>query len=94
MRKLLCLSKTLQPTCRARTQFDIWSTHPYTSGGPTHDAVKADDVSLGDIPEMRAVLYAAVRVHHVASTKRPRFWVTEFSWDSSRRILAVFPPGC
>ena len=93
MRELLCLSKTLQPTCRARTRFDVWSTHPYTSGGPTHTAVKPDDVSLGDIPEMRAVLDAAVRVHHVVSAKRPRFWVTEFSWDSSPPDPRGVPAG-
>ena len=53
MRELLCLSRTLRPTCSARVRFDIWSHHPYTSGGPTHEALLPDDVSLGDLPEMR-----------------------------------------
>ena len=63
-------------------RFDAWSTHPYTSGGPTHHAIKANDVSLGDLPEMKAVLDAATRAGHIASARTPQFWVTEFSWDS------------
>jgi hypothetical protein len=82
MRSLLCISKNLKPTCADRVRFDVWSTHPYTSGGPTHHAVKPDDVSLGDLPEMRAVLDAAIRAHHIVSAHHPQFWVTEFSWDS------------
>src|SRR5213075_986822 len=82
MRRLLCLSRALRPTCGFRVRFDVWSTHPYTSGGPTHHAIKPNDVSLGDLPKMRAVLDAAVRAHHILSSGRPEFWVTEFSWDS------------
>ena len=67
MRNLLCLAKDLTPTCRNRVRFDVWSTHPYTSGGPTHHAIRPDDVSLGDLPEMRAVLDAASRAHHIVS---------------------------
>jgi len=83
MRNLLCLSKSLKPTCNTRVHFDIWAHHPYTSGGPTRHAVLPDDVSLGDLPEMRRVLMAAVRAGHVVPRKTPRFWVTEFSWDTS-----------
>lgn len=83
MRELLCLSPSLRPTCSAETRFDVWSHHRYTSGGPTHQAVLRDDVSLGDLPEMRRVLDAAMRAGHVRSAGKPRFRVTEFSWDSS-----------
>jgi len=83
IRELLCLSPSLRPTCSAETRFDVWSHHPYTSGGPTHQAVLPDDVSLGDLPEMRRVLDAAMRAGHVRSAGKSRFWVTEFSWDSS-----------
>ena len=31
---------------------------------------------------MRAVLDAAVRLNHVVSKQKVRFWVTEFSWDT------------
>ena len=82
MRDLLCLSASLKPTCRTPVQFDVWSTHPYTSGGPTHHAVLPNDVSLGDLPKMTKVLAAAQAAHHIVSPHRVRFWVTEFSWDS------------
>jgi hypothetical protein len=81
MRSLLCLPHN-ETGCRAKTKFDIWSTHPYTSGGPTHTAHNADDVSLGDLPEMRALLQQAWRLHRIAAPREPEFWVTEFSWDS------------
>jgi hypothetical protein len=85
MREMLCMSNGAKPrpTCSRRTRFDVWAHHPYTSGGPTHKAYHPDDVSLGDLPEMRALLDAAVRARHVRSTQRVRFWVTEFSWDTS-----------
>ncbi len=55
MRSLLCLSSGRRPhaTCSDRVHFDIWSTHPYTAGGPTRSAYRANDVSLGDLPEMK-----------------------------------------
>jgi hypothetical protein len=83
MRTMLCLSPKLKPTCSARTEFDVWSHHPYTSGGPTHHAFRAEDVSLGDLPEMKAVLDAAIRYHRIVSRRRPQFWVTEFAWDTN-----------
>lgn len=83
MRDLLCLSKALKPTCKDKVSFDVWATHPYTSGNPTHHAVLPNDVSLGDLPQMRRVLNAAIKAHHVASRHAVQFWVTEFSWDSS-----------
>jgi len=83
MRDLLCLSSSLRPTCHERIRFDIWSTHPYTSGGPTHHAVLPNDVSLGDLPKMRKVLDAAASTGVIRSRGPVRFWVTEFSWDSN-----------
>jgi hypothetical protein len=83
MRELLCLSRDLQPKCSQRARFDVWAHHPYTSGGPAHKASARDDVSLGDLPRMRAVLDAGVRSGHVVSDQAVRFWITEFSWDSN-----------
>jgi hypothetical protein len=82
MREMLCLSRKLRRTCRDRSYFDVWAHHPYTSGGPTHHAYGRDDVSLGDLPEMRRTLIAAHRNGSIASKTRPKFWVTEFSWDT------------
>ena len=86
MREMLCVSRTLARSCDLRARpamFDVWSHHPYTSGGPTHSAQARDDVALGDLPEMRQVLRAAARLGHVRSARPLQFWVTEFSWDTS-----------
>lgn len=85
MRALLCISKGPHPhrTCSAKTDFDIWSHHPYTFGGPFAKAKGVDDVSLGDLSKMSAVLKAARRLHTVVSAKPVQFWVTEVGWDSS-----------
>ncbi len=85
MREMLCMSKgpSPKPTCRERAQFDIWSHHPYTSGDATHKAFHPDDVSLGDLPEMKQLLRAAQKARHILAPRPVRFWVTEFSWDTS-----------
>ena len=85
MRSLLCMRgrERPRPSCRARTRVDIWATNPYTTGGPTHSAPGPDDVSIGDLPEMRRLLRAAERAGHIRSRlARVPFWVTEFAWDS------------
>jgi hypothetical protein len=86
MRQLLCLrdGATKPPTCDKPIHFDIWAHHPYTAGGPTHHAADSDSVSIGDLPEMKRLLDAAVRNGEVISSHRPiPFWVTEFSWDTN-----------
>jgi hypothetical protein len=85
MRDLLCVSAAATPraTCNERISFDVWTHHPYTTGGPTRKATNPNDASLGDLPQMRRVLEAAIRAGHVSSSGKVRFWVTEFSWDSS-----------
>jgi hypothetical protein len=85
MRSLLCLSKGAHPhaTCSDPVRFDVWSHHPYTFGGPFGHAKLPDDVELGDLPRMRALLQAGVRLHHVVSASPLQFWVTEFGWDTN-----------
>jgi hypothetical protein len=85
MRSLLCLSKGSHPhaTCHDSIHFDVWSHHPYTYGGPFARAQLTDDVSLGDLPKMRTLLRAGMRLHHVVSTHTVQFWVTEFGWDTN-----------
>jgi hypothetical protein len=84
MRSLLCLSKGKHPhrTCKATVRFDVWAHHPYTYGGPFGHAKNPDDVSLGNLPTMRALLKAGVRFHRVISKHPVQFWVTEFGWDT------------
>jgi hypothetical protein len=84
MRALLCMSgyPRPKPSCDARSYFDVWSHHPYTAGGPSHQAIQENNASLGDLPDMRRLLSAARRAGHVVSRGSARFWVTEFSWES------------
>ena len=88
MRSLLCLSKGSHPhsTCQASIHFDVWSHHPYTPyihGGPFARAKVPGDVELGDLPKMRSLLQAGVRLHHVVSARPVQFWVTEFGWNTN-----------
>ena len=64
-------------------RFDVWSHHPYTFGGPFGKAKLPDDVELGDLPRMRALLRAGVQLGHVVSAHPVQFWVTEFGWDTN-----------
>lgn len=85
MRSLLCLSRGAHPhaTCHDPVHFDVWAHHPYTFNGPFGHARRPDDVSLGDLPKMRALLDVAARLHRVVSRHPVQFWVTEFSWDTN-----------
>ena len=85
MRSFLCLSKGSHPhaTCSTKVQMDVWSHHPYTFRGPFGKAKRTDDVSLGDLSKMRALLKAAVKLHRITSTRSVQFWVTEFGWDTN-----------
>ena len=88
MRRMLCMTGRgnphPSPGCSDRTRFDVAAVNPYTSGGPTHHANDPDDVSLGDLPEIRRLLGAAERSGHIRSAVHPiPLWITEFSWDSS-----------
>jgi hypothetical protein len=63
-------------------EFDIWAHHPYTYGGPTHSAHHPDDVSIGDLGEMRDLLLAVKRLGKIKVRGQVPFWATEFSYDS------------
>jgi hypothetical protein len=85
MRAMLCLSGGAHPhrTCKNQVHFDVWSHHPYTFGGPFAHARLPDDVSLGDLPKMRALLNAGKRLHRLVTVHPLQFWVTEFAWGTS-----------
>jgi hypothetical protein len=95
MRAVLCVSKGKHPhrTCKATVHFDAWSHHPYSFNGPFGHARNPDDVSLGDLPEMRSLLRAGVRLHRVISPHPVKFWVTEFSWDTRPPRRHAAPMG-
>ena len=72
----------LKGVTSAQVHFDAWSTHPYTYGGPTHDANKGSDVSLGDMGELRRILNKARSSGKILGSHKPQLWASEFSWDS------------
>jgi len=93
MRDMLCMSKGRKrgkgrkpapprPTCKRRSHFDVWTHHPYTRGDPFHHSSNPDDIMLGDLPRMRALLRAALAAHHIVTHQKLQFWVDEFSYDS------------
>jgi hypothetical protein len=97
VRRMLCMRGRRNPQpipgCTATASFDILATNPYTTGGPTHKAAGPDDVSLGDLPEMRRLLRAAERAGKIDSDLSPvPFWVTEFGWDSRPPDPGGLPP--
>jgi hypothetical protein len=104
MESLLCVSlgnprakqkKLRHPhaTCNTKVHLDVWSHHPYTFGGPTGHAKRANDVSLGDLPKMRTVLQTALKLHRIVSSHPVQFWVTEFSWDTKPPRRSAAPVG-
>ncbi|HLY85579.1 MAG TPA: cellulase family glycosylhydrolase [Gaiellaceae bacterium] len=95
MRSLLCPSAGAHPhrTCKNAVHFDVWSHHPYSFNGPFGSANRPNDVSLGDLPKMRALLRAGVKMHHIVSTHPVQFWVTEFSWDTKPPRRHAAPIG-
>jgi len=98
-RLLLCMQGRRHPRpapsgCAGGVHFDIFSMHPYTTGGPTHRASAPDDVSLGDLPELRRLLSAADRAGHIKGAfGHTPLWVTEFSWDSKPPDPGGLPTG-
>ena len=85
IRKMTCLKVNGKPLkgCSGKLKADIWDVHPYTTGGPTRSALGRDDVSLGDLPELKATLRSADRHGKISGAyRRTKIWVTEFSWDT------------
>jgi hypothetical protein len=86
-RALLCMEGRKHPhpapgDCGGGVHFDIFAIHPYTTGGPTHRG-GADDVELGDLGKLKALLKAADRAKRIKGKYRHTpLWITEFSWDS------------
>jgi len=94
MRRMLCMSSGAKPTptCSEKSEFDVWAHHPYTYGGPTHSAYHPDDVSIGDLGEVRRLLDAAAASGHISTRQKLAFWVTEFSYDSQPADPKGLPP--
>ncbi|HEX3172615.1 MAG TPA: hypothetical protein VHQ43_00150 [Solirubrobacterales bacterium] len=86
-RDLLCMKGRDRPrpakgNCGGGVYFDIFAIQPYTTGGPTHQG-HANDVPVGDLAKLQALIAAADRAGRIKGRYRHTpLWVTEFSWDS------------
>jgi hypothetical protein len=90
-RDLFCLNPDLTKRCSTKVSVDVWAVHPYTFGGPTHKAANPDDLSLGNLPELRATLKAAAASGNLAGHVALQTWTTEFCWASNPPISGGVP---
>jgi hypothetical protein len=84
-RRLLCMSTGAHPhrVCPDTVQADIWSVHPYTSGGPSTRSVNPDNVWIYNLGALTSLVKAAQAAGGLISSQPVQTWVTEFSWDSN-----------
>ena len=86
-RLLLCMSGRRNPkptagNCEGGVDFDIFDIHPYTTGSPTHKG-HADDVEMGDLGKLQALIAAADKAGRIhGAFRHTPLWITELSWDS------------
>lgn len=86
-RELLCMTGRRNPrplpgNCHGGVHFDIFDSHPYTTGGPMHEG-RADDVELGSLSELAELIRAADKAGRIKGRFRHTpLWNTELSWDS------------
>lgn len=87
-RQLLCMQGTRKPhptkgDCEGGVHFDIFAIQPYTTGSPTHEG-KVNDVEMGDLPKLQALIKAADSAGRIKGQyRRTPLWITEFSWDTN-----------
>ncbi len=87
-RELLCMRGHNRPrpapgNCGGGVNFDIYDIHPYTTGSPAHEG-GPNDVQLGDLEKLTALLRAADRAGRINSAfARTPLWITEISWDTN-----------
>jgi hypothetical protein len=95
MRKLLCLDGQATLPCAAPVPFDAWAAHPYSYGSPSWHTLVDANVSIADLPAVRALLRQAHERGHVstASGNLAQLWVTEFNWDAKPPDPCGAPSG-
>jgi hypothetical protein len=62
---------------------DVWSVHPYTSGGPSTLPANPDNVWIDNLGALTRLTQAAQRLKTLVSSNPVQTWVTEFSWDTN-----------
>ncbi|HEX5307734.1 MAG TPA: hypothetical protein VFW38_01490 [Solirubrobacteraceae bacterium] len=84
-RMLLCMSSGARPhrVCDTTVNADVWSVHPYTTGGPSTRSVNSDNVWIYNLGSLTSLIRAAQQAGTLVSAQPVQTWVTEFSWDSN-----------
>lgn len=84
-RRLLCMSAGAHPrrVCDTTVDADVWSVHPYTTGGPSTRSTNPDNVWIYNLGSLTSLVRAAQSAGTLVSSQPVQTWVTEFSWDSN-----------
>jgi hypothetical protein len=84
-RRLFCLSAGARPhlVCKTKVDVDVWSVHPYTSGGPSTLPANHDNVWIASLKSLTSTVRAAQRLGTLVTSRPVQVWVSEFSWDSN-----------
>lgn len=84
-RRLFCISPGAKPrlVCQTKVNVDVWSIHPYTSGGPSTVPANHDNIWIANLASLTSAVQAAQRLGSLISALPAQVWVTEFSWDSN-----------
>jgi hypothetical protein len=94
-RRLFCISGGPHPhrLCRVRVPVDVWSVHPYTSGGPAARSADPNNVWISGLGSLVSTVRAAQRLGTLVARAPAQTWVTEFSWDSDPPDPRGVPAG-
>ncbi|HTB50974.1 MAG TPA: hypothetical protein VK701_08365, partial [Solirubrobacteraceae bacterium] len=84
-RSLFCLSAGAKPSliCNTRVNVDVWSLHPYTSGGPSTLPANRKNIWITNLGSITSTVRAAQRLGTLVSSHTARVWVSEFGWNSN-----------
>jgi len=84
--QLLCLQEVgtafaAAPSCPQRAKFDVFAVHPYSlAATPTKHAYVYNNVLVGDMGKIQALIAAADRLHTAAPRIHHQIWVSEWAW--------------
>jgi hypothetical protein len=84
-REMFCLSGAVKPSlvCNTPVDVDVWSVHPYTSGGPSTLPANRKNIWIANLSSITATVRAAQELGTLVSSHPAQVWVSEFGWNSS-----------
>jgi hypothetical protein len=93
LRDVFCLDRRLKGTsCPSKPHLDVLSQHPINfTNPPSYSAISPDDVEVADFHNVRRVLRAAERTHHVLPGGSHSLWATEFWWFTRPPVRSGSP---